>query len=280
MSSEPARYLVIGYPVAHSLSPAMMVAAFDAAGLSARYDAREIRPEDWSTAMADLLHEGLAGVNVTVPHKRLALAGAATSTERAREIGAANTLVRRATGWEADNTDGPGFLDWVDSVGAAELLGREVLVLGAGGSARAVVWALRSVGCPRVRLANRTRERAQALIAEVGGAVTAEALGEPAPSGGLVVNCTSLGLAPQDPAPIEGPLLRPAALYLDLVYGDPSGVREARAAGVTAEGGLGLLVAQGARSFEAWTGVVPDRVAMRAAVEAEAARRAGSRGPK
>lgn len=266
------RYLVVGSPVAHSLSPAMMSAAFAAAGIDASYEAREIPPSDWPSEMDALHDEGIAGVNVTVPHKHGALAGAREGSATASAIGAANTLIRLENGWRADNTDGPGFLAWVEELDAAGLLEREALVLGAGGSARAIVWALRHAGCPRVRLANRTRARAQELASEH---VHVEAPGERAPDGGLVVNCTSLGLGADDPAPIDAERLRGAGYYLDLVYPDPPGIRSAAAAGVPSADGLGLLVAQGALSFERWTGVAPDRARMREAAGSELRRRPG-----
>lgn len=267
------RYLVLGDPVAHSLSPVMMAAAFRAAGLDAAYAARRVPAEAWDGALDALFAEGIDGCNVTVPHKARALAGAAQATDAARAIGAANTLIRRDDGWEADNTDGPGFVDWVEELGDGALLEREALVLGAGGSARAVAWALLRAGCPRVRVANRTVARAEALasalagVAGAPGRVAAEAPGGGAPDGGLVVNCTPLGLRAGDPPPILPKRLANAARFLDLVYPDPPGVRAAREAGVPAADGAGLLVAQGARSFARWTGREPDRSAMRAAVD-------------
>ncbi len=278
------KFLVVGSPVGHSLSPAMMTAAIRSAGLQATYEAREIPGERWPAAMVDLHAEGIAGLNVTVPHKEGALAGAADATATARAIGAANTLVRSDDGWLADNTDGPGFLAWVDEAGLGDALGREALVLGAGGSARAVVWALLEAGCPRVRIANRTRERAERLAASVAaavpgaaGRVTVEspvAGGVPvAPGGGLVVNCTSLGLRPDDPSPLPEEALEGTGGILDLVYPETQLVRSARSVGQPAADGLGLLVAQGARSFEIWTGRPADRSAMQAAIRIELDRR-------
>jgi shikimate dehydrogenase len=274
------RYLVLGDPVAHSLSPAMMTAAFRAAGLDAEYAARRVTPEELPGAMRELHRDGIAGANVTVPHKRAALSGAVAVTATARSIGAVNTLVRRDDGWEGDNTDGPGFGDWVAQLGLGGLLRREALVLGAGGSARAVTWALLQAGCPRVRVANRTRSRADELardLRDAGGdaeRIAGEAPGGAAVPGGLVVNCTPLGLRAGDPPPIGAAALEGAGAYLDLVYPSPPGVLAARQAGVRAEDGAGLLVAQGALSFARWTGRVADVTAMRAAVDRELTRRA------
>jgi shikimate dehydrogenase len=274
------KLLVVGWPVGHSLSPAMMTAAIRSAGVDATYEAREIPPEDWPAALEALHAEGVDGANVTVPHKETALAAAREATATARAIGAANTLLRRADGWLADNTDGPGFLDWVRETGHEAALAREALVLGAGGSARAVVWALRSAGCPRIRVANRSPDRAARLVAELGGGpIEAEPLdpagSPPAPAGGLVVNCTSLGLRPDDASPLPTEALSGVAAVLDLVYPDPPLACAARAGGIPAADGRGLLVAQGARSFEEWTGVPADRKAMAEAVERELARRLG-----
>ena len=254
------RYLVVGSPVAHSLSPAMMTAAFAASGLDAQYAAREILPERWPASMVELHREGIAGVNVTVPHKEGALTGAAGATDFARAIGAANVLVRRADGWLADNTDGPGFLEWARAEGA-------------GGSARAVVWALLEAGCPRVRVVNRSRARADALVRAAPGRIRSEPPGAKAPEGGLVVQCTSLGLRPDDPLPMPLELLEGAGRVLDLVYPATPFVRAARERGLDAADGLGLLVAQGVLSFERWTGLSVDASILRHAAEGELQRR-------
>jgi shikimate dehydrogenase len=251
----------------------MMTAAFAAACIDARYEAREIAPERWPAAMASLHREGIAGANVTLPHKEGALAAALEATDVARAIGAANVLVRREDGWLADNTDGPGFLECLRAEGAERLLQREALVLGAGGSARAVVWALLTAGCPRVRVANRSRTRADALVRAAPGRVVSEGPGGPAPKGGLVVQCTSLGLVADDPLPLAGDLLEGAGRVVDLVYPDTPLVRAARARGIPASDGLGLLVAQGALAFERWTGKRPDARVLRDAAEAELRRR-------
>ena len=271
-------YLVVGSPVAHSLSPAMMGAAFERAGVNATYGRLEIDPGDWPGAMDELLERGIAGLNVTVPLKEGALDGAKEASEEAREIGAANTLLPREGHWRADNTDGPGFLDRLRATGAKEVVSRGALVLGAGGSARAVIWALRKAGCPRIRIAARTPERGDELARRFGEGVESEPPGGTAPEGGIVVNCTPLGMNPGDPLPIGRARLRGAGAVFDLVYPDTPLVREAHSEGIPAEHGLGLLVAQGARSFRLWSGVDPDQRAMREAVRDELARRAFPRG--
>jgi shikimate dehydrogenase len=268
------KFLVVGSPVAHSLSPVMMKAAFRAAGLEATYEAREIAPEDWAEAMDDLWRGGVQGVNVTVPHKERALASATDVSAVAEAIGAANVLTRGDDGWRADNTDGPGFRDWIEELGRGSLLEREVLVLGAGGSARAVVWAALAAGSYRVRVACRTRKRGLALAKRHADRIDVEEFGVDPPAGGLVVNCTPLGLSSGDPLPLPVDAIARAGLVVDLVYPETPLVRAARAAGVAAEDGVGLLVAQGVLSFGRWTGGVADPKVMRMAVEEELALRA------
>ncbi|MDP6460469.1 MAG: shikimate dehydrogenase [Gemmatimonadota bacterium] len=275
MTGEPCRatgpsprFLVVGCPVAHSLSPVMMAAAFRAAGVPGEYAAREIPPSSWPDAMDDLFLEGIAGINVTVPHKEGALAGAATASAEARAIGAANTLVRADHGWHAENTDAPGFLDWVREADGGDLLREDALVLGAGGSARAVVVALLRANCPRVWIANRTRPRAEQLANALGAERVSVVERDDASPQGLVVNCTALGMHPADALPLAAGSLAGAGLVMDLVYPETNLVRAAREAGVAAHDGSGLLVAQGARSFQLWTGFTADRRAMREAVEA------------
>jgi shikimate dehydrogenase len=271
---QSAVYLVVGSPVAHSLSPAMMGAAFARAGIEATYRRLEIDPGHWPAAMGELLERGVAGLNVTVPLKEGALVGAAEASDEAREIGAANTLLRREDCWRAENTDGTGFLDRLRETGSEEAVSQGALVLGAGGSARAIVWALQRAGCPRIRIAARRLEAAEQLARHFEPGVEAELPGGTAPEGGIVVNCTPLGMSPGDPLPIGRARLRGAGAVFDLVYPDTPLVWEAHSEGIPAEHGLGLLVAQGARSFRLWTGIDPDQGAMREAVRDELARRA------
>lgn len=269
-----ARYRVVGAPVGHSLSPAMMNAAFAAAGIDERYEATEIRAEHWARDLAALAAAGVRGINVTVPHKERAYASAGERSATANTIGAANTLRRKGDGWFADNTDGPGLVDEWRRLGAESRAAAGALVLGAGGSARAALFALRELGFRAVSVAARSPARAAELVQAANFGAVAEA-GAAAPVGGLVVNCTPLGLRPDDPPPLSAEATAPAGLVYDLVYPETPWVAAAREHGQTADDGLGLLVAQGARSFELWTGVEPDRAVMRAAAEAALARRRG-----
>jgi shikimate dehydrogenase len=266
---------VIGWPVAHSRSPAMHNAALSALGMAEwRYQLLPVSPERFAETVRALPEAGFVGANVTIPHKHAALALADTAGEAARAIGAANTLTFAPDGAvTAENTDAPGFLA---ALGVPPL-GMSAFVLGAGGSARAVVWALREAGASEVSVWNRTPERALAL----GGDLGARAVASPEPAD-LLVNCTSVGLESQaaglkQSATGAQGLNLPAVTFdqvgtyshvVDLVYSStPTPLLDAaRAHGVRAVGGLEVLLAQGALSFELWTGVKPPLEVMRSAL--------------
>ena len=252
---SPRRFGVLGWPVAHSRSPAMHEAAYAALGLEGwRYQRLPVPPELFDETVRALPGAGFAGANVTIPHKEAALALADEATERAREIGAANTLTFGDDGRiAADNTDAPGLLA---ALGGE--VGRTALVLGAGGSARAVVWALRGAGAEVAVLA-RTPERARGTGAQV--------VLEPVPAD-LLVNCTPVGLDDPDATPLEDP--SPYATVADMVYreGGTELLRRAERAGARTVDGLEVLVRQGALSLESWLGRPAPLEAMRRAARA------------
>jgi shikimate dehydrogenase len=257
---------VCGWPVAHSRSPQMHNAALRATGLEDwRYLRLPLPADLFAETVRALPAAGFRGVNVTIPHKAAALALADGASDAALEIGAANTLTFEDGRILADNTDAPGLLDAVGE--SYSLAGRSALVLGAGGSARAVVWALRRSGVADIAIWNRTPERARALAADLGG----RAVETPEPVE-IVVNCTSVGL--HDPAetfkalPIDADSLGAGSLVVDLVYraGGTRLLEAARTRGASVIDGLDILVAQGAASFERWTGRAAPRQAMREAV--------------
>jgi shikimate dehydrogenase len=264
---------VLGWPVTHSRSPAIQNAALRAAGLTDwRYQLLPVPAELFVELVAALPGDGFRGANVTIPHKPAALALATRPTERATAIGAANTLVFDPDHVVADNTDAPALIGAV----GFDLAGASALVLGAGGTARAAVWALNDAGA-RVRVWNRTPERAQALCAELGGTPVSGV--EPAE---LLVNCTSVGLDGSDSfagLPLTAQALTGFGAVVDFVYGDcqTALVRAARELGLPTVDGLELLVRQGALSFELFTGRSASLDAMRGAVgrEGPASSRAG-----
>ena len=229
----------------------MHTAAFAALGLTDwTYQLLPVPSELFDETVRALPAAGFAGANVTVPHKLAALALADEASEAARAIGAANTLLFDGGSIRAENTDAPGLLASLP----LDPAGRGALVLGAGGSARAVVWALREAGAD-VAIWNRTHARAEALARDFGGrAVTAA---EPAE---FLINCTSAGL--HDPSqmfkslPVNADALGEYACVVDLVYHDSPTplLSAARRSGAQVVDGLEVLVAQGAISFELWTG--------------------------
>ena len=257
---------VCGWPVGHSRSPAMHGAALRAAGLRDwRYLLVPIPPERFEETVRGLPARGFRGLNVTIPHKEAALALAGEVTPAARAIGAANMLTFGPGGAvEADNTDAEGLLGALPADHPPA--GRSALVLGAGGAARAAVWALREAGAADVAVWNRTAQRARALAEELGARAV-----ETPPKADIVVNCTSVGMNDPDETfktlPLQADELDAGSLVVDMVY-RPGGTRLLQVAqdrGAETVDGLEILVAQGAASFERWTGHPAPRDVMRAA---------------
>jgi shikimate dehydrogenase len=262
--SELTRLGVAGWPVSHSRSPQMHNAALRALGLERwRYQLLPVPPDLFAATVRELPQVGFRGINVTIPHKEAALELADRASDPAREIGAANLLLFEQDGTiSAENTDAP-------ALGAALPLpaqGATALVLGAGGSARAAVWALRQAGA-EVRIWNRTVARAQALAERFGASAVQQV--EPAD---FLVNCTSIGLAGGElkPLPLGADEIAMFGCVIDFVYSasETELVRAARSAGKPSVDGLDLLVGQGALSFERLTGHAPPVERMRAAVGA------------
>jgi shikimate dehydrogenase len=258
---------VLGWPVAHSRSPAMHNAALRALGLTGwRYQLLPVPPELFEATVLALPGAGFRGANATIPHKEAALTLADAPTARARAIGAANTLLFEPSGEiGADNTDAPALIAALPF----SAVGRTALVLGAGGSARAAVWALLDAGAAEVRVWNRTRKRAVALSAELGARAV-----ERAGPADLLVNCTSIGL--DDPEatfkhlPVSADCLSNYDCVVDLVYRatETPLAAAARARMVPVVEGLEILVGQGALSFEQFTGASAPVEVMRAAARA------------
>ncbi len=270
MSTEPspsphrARLGVLGWPVAHSRSPDMHNAALRAVGLGWRYQRLPVPVDRFEETVRALPAAGFRGVNVTIPHKERALALADTATERASAIGAANTLLFAPDGTiHADNTDAPALIEALPFAPH----GATALVLGAGGSARAAVWALVEAGASEVRIWNRTPARAR-RVAEALGASAVTALG-PAD---LLVHCTPAGLDGGSSAFKELPLradeITRYRCVVDLVYThtETALIRAARARWIDAVDGLQILVGQGAISFQSFTGLAAPIGVMRAAI--------------
>ena len=267
---------MVGTNAMHSLSPVMHNAAFEAAGLDAVYV--PLCASDFNDFLAYAAAMGIEGASVTIPFKLDALRAAAAADERTRGVGAANTLRRATAGgagseggvrWEAANTDIDGLLAALDSALPRAIEGVHASVLGAGGSARAVVVALRSRGA-RVTVHARRMEQALRLVADAGG----EAGDWPPVPGSwdLLVNYTTLGSAAlRDESPLPGGPFTGPVVY-DLTYGPGTSrlLREAAAAGCVTIDGLPMLVAQAERQFEWWTGRRPEPGAMASAAKGRA----------
>jgi shikimate dehydrogenase len=256
---------VIGSPIAHSRSPALHGYWLKRYGIKGFYVPMDVAQADLREVLRSLPRAGFVGLNVTIPHKESVLAIADVVTDRASLIGAANTLLFRKDGRiQADNTDGAGFIanlrqhapHWDPKAGPA-------VVLGAGGAARAVVAALIEVGVPEIRLANRTRARADALRSDFGAKIIAQDwvhAGAMMDGAATVVNTTALGMTGKPDFRVPLDALNPAALVTDLVY-TPLKTQlliEAEDKGCTVVDGLGMLLHQAAPGFERWFGQRPD----------------------
>jgi shikimate dehydrogenase len=271
------RAFIYGFPIAHSISPQIHNAAFAAVGLDVHYAAREVAPADLPGAMQDLRMADVVGANLTVPHKEAVLALVDGVADEVRLIGAANTVHQVGGRLMASNTDAPGFARALVEAGIIVGGGTAVL-LGAGGSARAVAQALLSAGLERLVLANRHVERAYRLAADCAERFPAARL-EPCPlaelaaqrltGARLVVNTTTVGLHGDD-SPLAVDLVPASAAVVDIIY-NPSRtrlLREAAAAGLPTLNGLPMLVHQAAIAWETWMGQPAPLEAMWAAARA------------
>jgi shikimate dehydrogenase len=270
---------VLGHPIGHSLSPAMHNAALtelartDTRFAAWRYFKFEVTPEDLPRALDRFHAHGFLGLNLTVPHKVIAFAQVQAVAPASRASGAVNTLIRQdARGaWGGHNTDGYGLATAVHEELDTTLAGRPVILLGAGGAARGAAVECLQRGCASLWIANRTRARLDDLLAVLRPlAASTPVRGfdpqtPPAdlPAGTLVINATSAGLRPDDPSPVDlARLPRPAGVF-DMIYNPPQTrlLHQAAALGVPHANGLAMLVHQGAKSFEIWSGVPAERTA-------------------
>ena len=250
---------VIGHPIAHSRSPALHGFWLKRYGIKGHYIPMDVAQADLKQALAVLPKLGFVGLNVTIPHKETALALADVVTDRAALIGAANTLIFRKDGKvHADNTDGAGFVanlrqnapNWNPQSGPAA-------IFGAGGAARAVIAALIELGAPEIRIANRTRPRAEALRSDFGARLHVHDWVQAAnmlQGATLVINSTSLGMTGKPDFRVPLDALEPGAIVTDLVYTPlmTQFLIEAQARGAHVVDGLGMLLHQAAPGFERW----------------------------
>ena len=274
LTASTGLVVILGDPVGHSLSPTLHNAAFRAQGLDLVYLACRVAPDALPAAIAGLDVLGASGANITIPHKEAVCAMVTDRSPEAEATGAANTLVRSPEGWTAHNTDVAGFLA---PLAGYDLDGVDATVLGAGGAARAVAYALLTAFSPsRVTIASRRVGQADALAEALAphdarGVLRTAPLTE-APPARLVVNCTPLGMqGMEDLSPFGSGALGPGQIAYDLVY-RPAQTRfllDAQAHGADAIGGLPMLLGQAAAAYRLWTGRdMPTDIARRAALDA------------
>lgn len=273
MSNPPAACL-IGWPAAHSRSPLIHKFWLKVFEIDGDYRIEAVEPAAFADFIGGLKARGYRGANVTIPHKEQALA-LSSPDARARAVGAANTLYFHGEELRSTNTDVEGFINNLDASAPGWDSAEDVLVLGAGGSSRAVIFGLIERGIKRVHLANRTASRTQLLADQFGAQVqplTWDAIDTVLPRAGLLVNTTTLGMKGQPPLAVDVTLLPAAATVADLVYVplETDLLKAAKARGLKTADGLGMLLHQAVRGFELWFGkrpaVTPE---LRALVEAD-----------
>ncbi len=266
---------VIGWPVEHSRSPLIHNYWIKQYSLSAEYRREAVPPEKFAEFVTGLAERGYVGANVTIPHKEAALA-LSKPDDRAEKVGAANTLWLDGATLRSTNTDVEGFINNLDASAPGWNRGLDtVVVIGAGGTARAVVYGLSERGVSRIHVVNRTLDRAVALREEFGTRVNPvrwEELGGLLSSAGLLVNTTSLGMTGKPSLTVNLNRLPPSAVVADVVYAplETGLIASARARGLRVVDGLGMLLHQAVRGFELWFGVRPEVTPnLRALVEAD-----------
>ncbi len=257
------RVVLIGHPVAHSLSGAMQQAAFDHLGVDARYELWDRTPAQLAETIAELRGEEFLGANVTIPHKERVVPLVDRQTEEAHATGAVNTLTREGRKLVGHNTDVAGFKVALDRLVGRQKMPRQAVVLGAGGGARAVVYGLIREGFQRVVVFNRHLHRGEQLVKHFGRSAAhmdlrampwhESILEAELAKAKVLVNATSIGLG-DDSSPIPAEILMPELLVLDLIYKQTRLLRDAAAAGCTTADGETMLLHQGAAAFTLWTG--------------------------
>ncbi|MEM7738479.1 MAG: shikimate dehydrogenase [Deinococcota bacterium] len=273
-TSEDIKHIyLLAYPAGHSLSPVMHNAALGALGIEARYDAWEVAPEGLEHAVNQLRQPQVYGANVTIPHKQAVMPLMDSLTEAATAIGAVNTIVNQDGLLLGHNTDAIGYTRALTEDAGVGLAGQQVLILGAGGASRAIVYALLQAQAASIDIYNRTVSKAEALVGAFGHLGDVQVVGEvglesTAKQSSLIINTTSVGMEHDGIAPDISPLateMLPATGFVsDIIYrpAETRLLREARAKGLATQNGLPMLIYQGVASFERWTGQRPDTQVM------------------
>lgn len=258
---------IFGYPVEHTLSPAMHNAAFEALGLDYCYIPFTVHPDMLSAAVGAVRALNLRGVNITVPHKEKVIPMLDTIDDEASFIGAVNTIVSSDGQLKGYNTDGRGFMESLSESGIS-VKGRNVLIIGAGGAARAIGYYL-AQDAKALYIYGRTPGRAKRLASDLKKvAESVSSIPDISPIDGfhVIINATPLGLKEDDPLPLDAGLFCKGQIVCDLIYRNTRFLREASKSGCITLNGLGMLLWQGVLAFELWTGRKPDVTIMRKAL--------------
>lgn len=269
---------IIGHPVAHSLSPVFQGAAFAHCGLDVTYERWDTPAAELPARVGSLRDPSMLGANVTVPHKEAVIPLLDELGGQSARMGAVNTIVNREGRLFGFNTDGPGFVAALKNEAGFDPAGRRILLVGAGGAARGIAFALAEARAAEVAISNRTAGRAEAVAREIGRPVSAVAFETRAAGYDCVVNCTSVGMhgGPNpDGVPVSLEGAKFPCLVVDIVYApeDTPLLQAARLAGLKTLGGLPMLIYQGALAFEHWTGIPAPVEVMFQAARGELARR-------
>ncbi len=271
------RYALIGWPVAHSASPLMQEAAFQAAGLNAKYELIAVPPDNLSEVILRLKNQGYCGWNVTVPHKETVLSLMDSLDPEAEKTGSVNTVLPKQGKLWGYSTDGYGLAKALERNFQLRIPGSSILFLGTGGAARAAAVYAAMKGASEITLVNRTVARAEALaesIRRVSSTCRVGVLSLSVPSAvsaamrqaQVLIHSTSLGLHPHDPLPFPPSEIPPHLPVFDMIYGSTSFQQILRRQGNPVASGWDMLIYQGCRSFELWTGLTAPEQAMRQAL--------------
>lgn len=278
LSGHTKPFAVLGHPIGHTLSPVMHNASMQALGFDGIYLALDVHPDRLMEVLPAMALMGFAGVNLTVPHKEVAFRGLERLDESARLLGAANTVEFREDGMVGHNTDGYGFLKALDEAFGKTVVGDAVFVLGCGGAGRATALMAAKEGAKSLVLADIDASRVQKLHDEIIGltpnveviqALEKSRQVELCRTADVVVQASPVGMKKDDPSLLPPEAFRAGQRAFDLIYMYPETafLATARGAGADIANGLGMLLHQGARAFEIWTGVAPSVPAMRQALE-------------
>lgn len=279
LSGKTRPYAVLGHPIGHTLSPVMHQAAFRALGMDALYSAFDVRPDDLLEVLSAMARMGFQGVNLTIPHKEVAFRGLVHLDESAELLGAVNTVQFLDDRLVGHTTDGYGFLQAHEEAFGGGVEGETVFVLGTGGAGRTAALVAARAGAAGLLLCDSDTTRVHTLCAElaerfpgvpVSGLEPGEAP-EHVAEAGLIIQATPVGMKPDDPVLLPTEVFGPGQRLFDMIYMYPeTGImKAARQAGADVANGLGMLLHQGAKSFEIWTGTTPPIDAMRRALESK-----------